>query len=263
MSVLAIDIGNSRIGLNVFQDGKAADPAQRIPRASVDAEIESAITSLWATAQGQSKAADDDDTGIVISSVVPDLTAQVEQTLLRITGQRPQLIGRDIPLPMKTKLRDEKTIGHDRLLSALCAFVNTEKACIIISAGTALVVDCVDDEGIFRGGAILPGLQLAAKALHDNTAQLPTVSLTPPDDAEPFGRFTEEAINLGLYVGARGAVRELIERFATALGSWPHVVATGGDANALLADTQLVDSFVPDLVLQGAALAWEAHRMKG
>jgi type III pantothenate kinase len=130
-----------------------------------------------------------------------------------------------------------------------------------VQLGTALVVDCVDDEGIFRGGAIAPGLQMSAKALHDFAAQLPAVSLTPPEDATPFGRFTQEAINLGLYVGLRGAVRELLERYATALGAWPHVVATGGDASVLLGESGLVDSFVPDLVLQGAALTWEHQRM--
>ncbi|MCL2640250.1 MAG: hypothetical protein FWD53_05345, partial [Phycisphaerales bacterium] len=86
--------------------------------------------------------------------------------------------------------------------------------------------------------------------------------LTPVGEDVAFGRFTQEAINLGLYAGARGTVRELLERYATALGAWPHVVATGGDAAALLEETGLVDSFVPELVLQGAALVWEKWREK-
>ena len=151
-------------------------------------------------------------------------------------------------------------MGTDRLLAALASYVNVEAACAIVQVGSALVVDCVDAEGIFRGGAIAPGLQMGAKALHEFAAQLPDVSLTPPEDGEPFGRYTQEAINLGLYAAARGGVRELIERYASALGNWPHVVATGGDATALLGAMEIVDSFVPDLVLQGAALAWEHHR---
>ena len=60
-------------------------------------------------------------------------------------------------------------------------------------------------------------------------------------------------------------MRELLERYATALGVWPHVVATGGDAQAIFASEgggAIIDSFVPDLVLQGAALAWEHSRGK-
>jgi type III pantothenate kinase len=262
MSVLAIDIGNSRIGLNVFQDAKAVDPAQRFTHLQIADELDGTLTSLWSTAQGEAKSADDDQSGVVIASVVPELTTQVAERVKRVLGQSAQIIGRDFAVPVKSKLRDTDTVGVDRLLGALCAYVNTEKACVIVQAGSALVVDCIDDEGIFRGGAILPGLQMSAKALHQFTAALPTASLTPPDDAEPFGRYTQEAINLGLYIGARGAIRELIERFATALGNWPHVVATGGDAGAVLADTGLVDSLIPDLVLQGAAIAWESHRMQ-
>jgi type III pantothenate kinase len=262
MSVLAIDIGNSRVGLNVFTFGKAQDAAIRLTHEQLDAELGHTLKSLWEKAKGETQSQEDETTGIVVSSVVPELTKRIEQIALATLEEQPQVIGRDIHVPMKTMLRDETTVGQDRLLGATCAYVNTQKACVIIHAGSALVVDCVDDEGIFRGGAIAPGLVMGAKALHEFAAQLPDVSLTPPADDVPFGRYTQEAINLGLYIGARGAVRELVERFATALGSWPHVVATGGDAANLLQDTGLVDSFIPDLVLQGAALAWENQRTK-
>jgi type III pantothenate kinase len=263
MSVLAIDIGNSRVGLNVFTDGKAQDPAIRIHHADLDKELATTLETLWEKAQRESKEGDDEDPEIVIASVVPELTARIEKAA-RLLEARTQVIGRDIKVPVKTMLRDETTVGQDRLLAAIAAYVNVEAACAIIQVGTALVVDCIDDEGIFRGGAIAPGLMMSAKALHDFTAQLPESSLTPPADDVPYGRFTQEAINLGLYASARGAVRELLERYATALGNWPHVVATGGDAQALLGvlpDNGLVDSFVPDLVLQGAALTWEKNRL--
>jgi len=260
MSVLAIDIGNSRVGLNVFTLGKAADPAVRLLHEELDAQLAGTLQTLWHKAQSASEVEDDGAPQIVISSVVPDLTSRVEAVARGTLLEKPRVIGRDFRVPLKTMLRDESTVGQDRLLGALCAHVNTDKACVIIHAGSALVVDCIDEEGVFRGGAIAPGLMMAAKALCAYTAQLPAVSLTPPDDAQPFGRYTQEAINLGLYVGARGAVRELVERFATALGNWPHIVATGGDAINLLQEAGYVDSFIPDLVLQGAALTWEHHR---
>ena len=265
MSVLAIDIGNSRVGLNVFTKGKAQDASIRLHHVDVDKEFESSLKILWEKAQRETKEGDDDDAEIVIASVVPELTARIEKTAKQKLEAKTQVIGRDIKVPLKTMLRDETTVGQDRLLAALAAFVHVEAACAIIQVGSALVVDCIDDEGIFRGGAIAPGLMMSAKALHDFTAQLPESSLTPPADDVPFGRFTQEAINLGLYAAARGAVRELLERYATALGNWPHVVATGGDAQALLGilpDNGLVDSFVPDLVLQGAALTWEKNRLQ-
>ncbi|HUO09800.1 MAG TPA: type III pantothenate kinase [Phycisphaerae bacterium] len=264
MSVLAIDIGNSRVGLNVFTFGKAQDPAVRFHHVDLDKDLATTLQTLWEKARRESQENEDDEPEIVIASVVPELTERIEKSARQLQAKT-QLIGRDIKVPLKTMLRDETTVGQDRLLAALAAYVNVEAACAIVQVGTALVVDCIDDEGIFRGGAIAPGLMMSAKALHEFTAQLPESSLTPPADDVPFGRFTQEAINLGLYASARGAVRELLERYATALGNWPHVVATGGDAQALLggrADDGLVDSFIPDLVLQGAALTWEKNRQE-
>jgi type III pantothenate kinase len=260
MSVLAIDIGNSRVGFNVFTHGKVQDPSIRLHHYELDKDLAATLRTLWEKAERETREAQDDDTEVVITSVVPGLTERIEYSALQYLNAKARHIGREIKVPVKTMLRDENTVGQDRLLGALAAYVNVEKACAIVQVGSALVVDCIDDEGIFRGGAIAPGLIMGAKALHDFAAQLPEASLTPPADDVPFGRFTQEAINLGLFVGARGAVRELLERYATALGAWPHVVATGGDAQALLGTTELVDSFVPDLVLQGAALAWEKWR---
>jgi len=259
MSVLAIDIGNSRVGFNVFTQGKAQDEALRLAHADLDKELAATLKTLWEKAQRETTENDDDDTEVVIASVVPELTERVEYSARQYLDAPVRVVGRDFKVPLKTMLRDETTVGQDRLLGALAAFVNVEAACAVVQVGSALVVDCIDDEGIFRGGAIAPGLMMGAKALHEYAAQLPAASLTPPQDDVPFGRFTQEAINLGIFIGGRGAVRELLERYASALGSWPHVVATGGDAQSLLGP-DMVDSFVPDLVLQGAALAWEHFR---
>ncbi|MCL2647512.1 MAG: type III pantothenate kinase [Phycisphaerales bacterium] len=265
MSVLAIDIGNTRVGFNVFTAGKAQAPSIRLHHHELDKELASTLKTLWVRAQRETKeggGADDEAPEIVIASVVPSTTERIEHSARQYLDARTLVVGRDVMVPLKTMLRDEKTVGQDRLLGALSAYVHVESACAIVQVGSALVVDCVDHEGIFRGGAIAPGLMMGAKALHEFTAQLPVSSLTPPAADVAFGRFTQEAINLGLYAGARGTVRELLERYATALGSWPHVVATGGDAQTLLDETGMVDSFVPDLVLQGTALAWEKWREK-
>ena len=256
MSVLAIDIGNSRVGLNVFTQGKAAEPAVRITHAELDERLAETLRTLWERAERETHATDDLDTEVTIVSVVPALTQRVSEVVMDALSVDSHIIGRDIKVPLKTALTDDTTVGQDRLCAALAAFVNVENACAIVHMGTALVVDCVDAEGVFRGGAIAPELRMGEAALHEYAAQLPEVTPAAIPDDVPFGRETVEAINLGLHAAARGTVRELVERYATALGSWPHVAATGGDARAVLGD-ELVSSFVPDLVLQGAALAWE------
>ncbi len=269
MSVLAIDIGNTRVAFNVFTAGKAQDAAVRITHAELETELAGLLESQWEKArketEDQGEDRGDEDCEIVIASVVPALTERIKQGVKAGVGAalaeaRVRVVGREIRVPLKTALKDEETVGVDRLLGALAAYVNVETACVIVQMGSALVIDCIDDEGVFRGGSIAPGLAMGARALKEFSAKLPLVTLSPPTEEHVFGGDTEEAINLGLYAGARGAVKELIERYATALGSWPHVVATGGDAQAVLGTAELVDSFIPDLVLQGAALSWEHWR---
>ncbi len=250
MTVIALDIGNTRIGAGLFSQAKGIEPAKRIVQADWQQALPALLKSLM------EETADDID-GVVVASVAPQLTAPVSQVARNVTGKEVKIAGGDLSIPLKTALTDARTVGVDRLLGALSAYVNTEQACVIVSAGTALVVDCVDDSGLFLGGTIAPGLTLGAKALHEWTAQLPAASLDVPGGI--IGRNTMEALNCGLYAMARGGVREIIERCADQLGNWPHVVATGGDAQRLFAESGLIDSFIPDLVLQGAALVWEHH----
>jgi type III pantothenate kinase len=130
-------------------------------------------------------------------------------------------------------------------------------ACVVGNFGTAITIDCVSDEGVFLGGAILPGLSMGSAALHGGTGQLPPVELAAPDWV--FGANTRQAIVGGLIYGARGALRELTEAYATKLGRWPIVIITGGDAALICPDpsgSELVQAIVPDLVLRGVAIAY-------
>ena len=167
-----------------------------------------------------------------------------------------RLIGRDIPLPMDTDLPNPQSVGVDRLCAAIAAYDRLGDACVIADFGTAITIDCVNDRGVFLGGAILPGLAMAAGALHETTAQLPTVEISEPP-AGP-GKDTADAIRTGVLAAARGALRHCAETFANATGHWPLVICTGGDADLVIGDLQqsdLVQAIVPDLILRGVAMA--------
>jgi type III pantothenate kinase len=195
---------------------------------------------------------------IVASSVNPAGLRALESAVSRAIGKEDVLVvGRDLPLPIETALKNPEKVGVDRLCAALAAFDQLGKACVVADFGTAITIDCVNDEGVFLGGAILPGLAMGASALQAGTAQLPAVELTNPDWVH--GRDTREAIVGGLVFGARGAMREMIEMYATELGHWPLVIATGGDAALVcgdVVDSELVQAIVPDLVIRGIASAY-------
>jgi type III pantothenate kinase len=131
---------------------------------------------------------------------------------------------------------------------------------VVVDAGTAITIDCCNDSGDFVGGAIAAGASLQLDALHEHTAKLPRVELAAPTG--PFGTSTSAALQQGVYHGIRGMVKELVENYATHLGTWPDVIATGGDAKVLFEGWELIHAVSPDLTLYGIALAYANHHIK-
>ncbi|MHC5028335.1 MAG: type III pantothenate kinase, partial [Planctomycetota bacterium] len=164
------------------------------------------------------------------------------------------IVGKDLPIPIGESLDPETITGVDRLLNAAAAYATLEQACVVVDAGTAITVDFVDGEGTFHGGAIAPGASMQLAALHQHTSALPALEFTKPD-SEAFGKSTAQAMLHGVYDGIRGLVWRLVEKYAERYGAYPMVVVTGGDANVLFEDDELVNRLVPDLTLLGIAAA--------
>ncbi len=94
----------------------------------------------------------------------------------------------------------------------------------MIDVGSSVAVDLVSAEGAFEGGAILPGIAMSARALHDYTDLLPQIPMSelgvPP---AALGTATIPALRSGLYWGAVGAMRELIARLSLGLPAFTEV----------------------------------------
>ncbi len=162
------------------------------------------------------------------------------------------VFGEDRPIPIENRTRAPERVGADRLLAALGAW-RRAGAAIVVDAGTAITVDLVADGPVFEGGAILPGPALCAEALHRRTALLPRVTIErAPGSA--LGLDTEEAIRAGVYFGAAGAIRLLVEKLRAGREA-AAVLVTGGAAPLLM--PALPEHWVLDaaLVFRGMAAA--------
>lgn len=244
--LLAIDIGNSRIGMAACEAAGLRD-VRRVSAHDDDA-WDDALRELWSSLVGSTHRA------VVIGSVAPRTAAALIERVETICEVEPLRVRDDLPLPIKLALDRNDEVGVDRICSAAAAHERLQGACAVASFGTAITVDCVSSEGEFLGGAILPGLEMGCAALHEGTAQLPEIHAAAPVGV--FGRTTRDAILNGVIYGAVGALRELVERYATALGEWPQLVATGGDVELIHRHADFIDSVVPDLCLMGVALAY-------
>ncbi|MDB5355887.1 MAG: coaX [Phycisphaerales bacterium] len=252
INLLVLNLGNSRLAIGAFIAGELRQ-VKRIPNTQ-RADWTGAIADTWAQLAGLEGAA------VVAASVNPALNEALEHAVDQAVGRDVLWVGKDIDLPIPVMTDEPEKTGIDRILNVAAAYEQLETACVVVDAGTAITVDCCNDAGEFLGGAIAPGASTMLDALHEKTAQLPRVELTVPN--EPFGKNTREAITLGVYHGIRGMVKELTENYATALGQWPDVIATGGDAKLLFEGWELIHAVSPDLALYGIALAYTNHHLK-
>ncbi len=252
INLLVINLNNSRTAIGAFVAGNL-EYVTRIPNAN-RADWAGKIAEAWELVKDKEGAA------VAGASVNPSLMEPLEHAIHQVTGQNVQWVGKEIELPIKVQTQAPEQTGTDRVLNVAAAYEQMQKACVVVDAGTAITVDCCDDKGTFVGGAIAPGVNMMLDALHERTAKLPRVTFAVPEGA--FGRSTEEAIRQGVYYGVRGMVKELVENYATELGQWPEIIATGGDAKALFEGWELVHAVSPDLSLYGVALAYTNHHIK-
>lgn len=249
---MVLQVGNSRLAIGVFVAGEL-EYTTRVAHAD-RADWPGKIAEAWRRIEALEGAA------VAGSSVNPGVMESLELVVEQVAKKKVEWVGRDLNLPINVLTDEPKETGVDRVLNIAAAYEQLGKACVVVDAGTAVTVDVCNENGDFLGGAIAPGAALQLRSLHDHTAKLPTVQFESP--AGPLGTSTRQAMLLGVYAGIRGLVKELAEEYATKLGNWPEIIATGGDAAALFDGWELVHAISPDLTLYGIALAYTEHYIK-
>jgi type III pantothenate kinase len=251
IDLMVLNVGNSRLGIGTFSAGQL-DHVVHVAHAQ-KGDWTSLITKAWARVSGKPSPA------VAGASVNPALDDPLEMLVLKLTGRPIQWVGEELDLPVPVRTSEPKQTGVDRIVNVAAAFEQLGKACVVVDAGTAITVDCCSDQGEFLGGAIAPGLGIMLDGLHEKTAALPRAEFHVPSAV--YGNSTESAICQGVYHGIRGMVRELVENYATDLGVWPEIIATGGDARQLFEGWELIHAIAPELTLYGIALAYTNHHI--
>ncbi len=172
-------------------------------------------------------------------------------------------------MPLEIRLAEPDRVGVDRLLDAVAANALRERgrAAVVVDVGTAITVDLIAPDGAFCGGAIVPGIAMSARALHEFTDLLPLVDVAelcnPPS---PLGTSTIESMRSGLFWFAVGAIRELAGRMTAEHGPAtgggeplpPHLFLTGGAGETVASLLEPQAQLVPHLTLAGIALTARA-----
>lgn len=246
--ILTVDIGNTHIHLGLFIRGALR---KTWTLSSVTAHTHDEYSLLLRGLIGEGMPMN----GAIVSSVVPRLEWPVAKAVEQEFKTVPLILSKDVPMGIVNGYEHPDEVGMDRLANAVGAHYFYGAPVLVLDFGTAITLDYLGAPSrpghppVYRGGAIMPGIEMAAEALVRGTARLPRVSLAEPSRA--IGRTTAESIQSGLMHGYVGAIQTLVERSREEIGQAVQVVATGGDALGLRKHLPFLQAAEPDLTLYG------------
>jgi type III pantothenate kinase len=254
--LLTVDVGNTNIVLGLFDGPKLV----RDWRMHTDARA--TADELALAMQGLLGPLAELITGICALSTVPAVLREMRVMLERYWGGLPSVIvepGVRTGVPL---LYDNpKEVGADRIVNALAAHTLYGGPAIVVDFGTSTNFDVVSARGEFLGGALAPGIEISVDALAARAAALRKVELARPRSV--IGKTTVEALQSGLLYGFAGQVDGLVRRIIRELtkdaDASVAVIATGGLAPLVLAETSTIKHHAPDLTLVGLRLVYERN----
>jgi type III pantothenate kinase len=253
--LLAIDIGNTNITFGLYE-GERLGPCWRIRtiHEKMPDEYGILIDKLF-----RHRGYDPEQvTGIAVASVVPPLTPVFQQVCRDYVGQAPLVVDAGVRTGVRVRYDNPRDVGADRVVDAAAVWKLYGAPACIVDFGTGTTFDAVSAEGDYLGGAIAPGIGIAARALFERTAKLPRVELVRPPSA--IGRNTPHAIQSGLLFGYVGLVEGMVARFKAELGPETKIIATGGLAEIIARETDVIDVVDPWLTLHGLRIVYELNR---
>jgi type III pantothenate kinase len=256
--LLAINVGNTNTSLGLADRGgwRARWRLETAPRRTAD-EYGVLVTGLF----GLSGVAPAQVRRIAIASVVPALTPVFTALSGALFGLQPLVVGPGSPTGLDVRYDPPASLGTDRLLDAVAARALAGAPVVAVDLGTATTLNVVDRHGAFIGGAIAPGLGVAAEALVAAGARLRAVDLAGAEAPPLVGRTTEQSLRAGVLYGYAGLVDGLLRRVAEELARRGEpaapVVATGGFASTLAPLVPRIGRVVPELTLDGLRLVHE------
>lgn len=271
--LLVLDVGNTNTVLGVFAKAERpsviTDESVRYDRLLSNWRVSTNVTAtvdeygvlfrnLFSMANLQATEMD----GIVISSVVPPLDSTLRQVCERYFNTHPLFIEPGVKTGMPVLYDNPAEVGADRIVNSVAAFEKYGGPCIVVDFGTATTFDCVTARGEYLGGVICPGIGISADALFEHTARLPRVDIRKP--ARVIGSNTVGSLQSGLYYGYLALVDGIASLLLQELGEDTRVVATGGLASLLSAESKYIADVDEYLTLHGLRIIWERHsRSKG
>ncbi len=257
--LLVIDIGNSSITTGIFAGDHLLCRLEIPTRPQGDPGLYRGEFEKLLSGKNVEKPLN----GVIISSVVPELTDALARSVKEISMGEPLTVDCSLDTGLTFDVERPEEIGADRIANAVAALKTFGSPVAVVDFGTATTISAVRDSR-FLGGAILPGLRLMGEALHKGTAKLPAVDFVGKtgelvSSVAALGKNTTMCIISGIILGTAGAVERIVRGIETEEGCRFKVVATGGYSPAVAGYMERKCFLEPDLTLKGLRLIYERN----
>ena len=254
--ILAIDIGNTTVALGGIKDGRVCFVAHMdTVRTRTAAEYRAEMEKVFSHRRHPERPMRFE--GAVLTSVVPQITGALAECARHYTGKKPVIVSPDIRTGLTMGVPDTHTVGKDRLVDAAYAAAKFPLPVITVDLGTATTFNVVDEDRVFRGGVICPGLSTGLRALGERCAQLPQVRLGSPKSA--IGVNTESCMLSGSVLGTAVLLDGITQRIEEELGRPATLVVTGGLAKYVTPLCRHALTYDPELLMKGLALLYQLN----
>ncbi len=253
--LLCIDLGNTNITIGLYDDGDLHSHWRlNTDHHKMHDEYGMLLLSLLAHVGHRPQ----EVTGICLASVVPPLTGVLEQMCNLYFQQKPLTVDVGVKTGVKIRYDNPRDVGADRVVDAAAVYRLYGGPACIVDFGTATTFDAISREGDYLGGAIAPGIGIAAEALFSRAARLTRVDLIRPPRA--IGANTVHSLQSGLLFGYVGLVEGMVARFRAELGDGTRIIGTGGLAELIARETDVIEVVDPWLTLKGLRIVWELNQ---
>lgn len=254
--LLAVDIGNTQTHLGVF---KSAELVHEWRAATEPARTADELALLFGEFLGLADLSFSSQiTGVAISSVVPRATQEMREMTERYFGFPAVVVEPGTKTGIAVLTDNPREVGADRIVNAVAAHdLFPDEPVVVVDFGTATTFDAISADGEYLGGAIAPGIDIAAAAMFAATAQIGRVELVAPQST--IGKNTVASVQSGIVFGTAAMVDGLVERTVKELGGHARVIATGGLASVVAEHCHRIESVEPTLTLTGLRLIFERN----
>ena len=237
--LMTVNVGNSRISVGVF----AKDVPELLFRFQIATDLNKTSDEYFIVFRSLLREHIGDETamdGVIVSSVVPQVTETILATLSRMSGKVPLLVGPGVKTGFPIKIDSPSELGADMVANAAAVIDDMklkgkeQTPSVVVDMGTVTTVSAINRSGEYVGCVIAPGVRMSFDSMHGQTAQLPNVMLSAPE--KTIGKNSQDAIRSGVIYGTAMMLDGFVGRFAREMrchAEEMNLVITGEYASAV------------------------------